>query len=258
MGERMSTKALLSAFGVMLFTVSSAAAQEKPGTLAALEFQKPKNGMVRQYEDGRKQKAAWHRRQKDPQPLLVWQILSGDSTGSYIVGRVRKHWSDFDKPAVSTQAELEEFQKVVGNYTDSIVARFYNSLPEISNPDVPGRPPQLDEVITFRVRYGKESDFRSAVSRVYDAVQKTNWSVHYEWYVLHSGGDLGTYVLFLPRADWADFEGEVDVNPFRKMLTDAFGKADADSIIDRIDTSVQSETSEIIQFRSDLSDLPNK
>ena len=254
----MRTRMLLSAFGVMLFAVFSVAAQEKPGTLAALEFQKPKNGMVKQYEDGRTQKAAWHKQQKDPQPLLVWEILSGDSTGTYIVGRLGKHWSDFDKPATPAQAELEEFQKVVGNYVDSIVARYYDLMPEISNPDRSGTPPKLDEIITFHVRYGNESDFRSAIGRVYDAAQKTKWPVHYEWYVLHSGGDVGTYVLFLPRANWADFEDKVDVNPFREMLKDAFGQAEADSIVDRIDTSVQSETSEIIQFRPDLSDLPSK
>ena len=49
---------LLSAFAVILFAASSVAAQEKPGTLAVLELQKPKNGMVKQYEDGRTQKAA--------------------------------------------------------------------------------------------------------------------------------------------------------------------------------------------------------
>src|ERR1035438_7612167 len=55
-GGQMRTKKLLSAFAVMLFAFS-VVAQEKPGTLAALEFQKPKNGMVTQYENGRKQKA---------------------------------------------------------------------------------------------------------------------------------------------------------------------------------------------------------
>ncbi|HME32486.1 MAG TPA: hypothetical protein VKG65_07030, partial [Terriglobales bacterium] len=45
----------------------------------ALEFQKPKSGMTTQYEAGRKQKAEWHKQQKDPQPLFVWETLSGDS-----------------------------------------------------------------------------------------------------------------------------------------------------------------------------------
>ena len=253
----MRVRTLLAAFGVMLFTVSMLA-QAQPGTVAALEFQKPKNGMVTQYEAGRKQKAAWHKQQNDPQPLLVWETLSGDNTGTYIVGRLGQHWADFDKPPISDQADLEEYQKVVGSSVESLVSRYYELMPKISNGENSGGPSKFAEIITFHVRYGKGSDFRSAVSRIYDATKKTNWPVHYEWYTLASGGNTGTFVLVLPHANWADFEDKPDVKPFRDMIKEAFGQAEADSIVDRIDASVMSETSEIIQFRPDLSYLPGK
>jgi len=254
----MRMRTVLSVVGVMLFAAVSVVAQDKPGTLAALEFQKPKSGMVPQYEAGRKQKADWHKQQKDPQALMVWETLSGDNTGTYIVGRLGQHWSDFDKPAIPDQADTAEFQKVLGNYVDSLVGRYYDFMPKISNPDSSTMPPKFSEIITFHVRYGKGSDFRGAISRVYEAGQKTKWPVHYEWYVLANGGDTGSYVLVLPRANWADFEDKPDVKPFRDMLKDAFGQAKADSIVDGINASVQSETSEIIQFRPDLSYLPSK
>jgi hypothetical protein len=118
--------------------------------------------------------------------------------------------------------------------------------------------PKFDEILTFHLRYGKGSDFRSAITRVYDAALKTKWPLNFEWYALASGGDTGTYVLVLPRSSWADFEEKPAVKPFRDMLKDAFGQAEADSIVDRIDGSVQSETSEIIQFHPELSYLPGK
>ena len=43
--------------GFAILAAVATPAQDKPGTLAPLEFQKPKSGMVKQYEDGRKQKA---------------------------------------------------------------------------------------------------------------------------------------------------------------------------------------------------------
>ena len=248
---------LLAAFAVMLFAFS-VVAQEKPGTIAALEFQKPKNGMETQYENGRKQKAAWHKQQNDPQPLLVWETLTGPDTGTYIVGRVNQHWSDFDKPPIPDQADLEEYNKVVGNYVESVTAMYYESMPKVSNSPSSGMAPKFDEVVTFHVRYGKGSDFRSAISRIYEAAQKTKWPVNFEWYTLASGGRTGTYVLLLPRSSWADFEEKPDVKPFRDMLKEAFGQAEADSIVDRIDRSVENETSEIIQFHPELSYLPGK
>ena len=254
----MRTRTLLSVFGLMMLTALSIVAQQQPGTLAALEFQKPKSGMTTQYEEGRKQKAEWHKQQKDPQPLFVWETLSGDSTGTYIVGRLGQHWADFDKPPIPDEADVAEYNKAIGGYVDSLVSRYYEYLPKISNSSGGAMPPKFDEIITFHVRYGKGSDFRSAINRIYDAAQKTKWPLHYEWYVLANGGATGTYVLVLPRSSWADFEDKPDVKPFRDMLKDAFGQAEADSIVDRIDSSVQSETSEIIQFRPDLSYLPGK
>jgi hypothetical protein len=254
----MKRKHWLSAWGIVLWVACSLWAQEKPGTVAALEFQKPKNGMVPQYEAGRKQKAAWHKQQNDPLPLFVWETLSGDNTGTYIVGRLGQHWADFDKPAIPDETDLAEFQKAVGAYVDSVTARYYEYMPKISNPTDAKMPAKFAEIFTFYVRYGKESDFRSAIGRVYDAGLKTKWPVNYEWYELANGGATGVYVLVLPRNSWADFEDKPDVKPFRDMLKDAFGQAEADSILDRIDGSVQKETSEIIHFHPELSYLPGK
>ena len=244
--------------GIVLWVACSLGAQEKPGTIAALEFQKPKNGMVPQYEAGRKQKAAWHKQQNDPQPLLVWETMSGDDTGTYVVGRLGQHWADFDKPPISDEADLAEFQKVVGGYVDSVIARYYEFMPKVSNPTSDKLPSKFAEIVTFYVRYGKYSDFRSAMARVTEAAAKTKWPPNYEWYELASGGLAGVFVLVLPHNSWADFEDKPEGKPFREMLKDAFGQPEADSITERFDNSVQKETSEIVKFRPDLSYLPGK
>ena len=41
---------LSTALSVLLLVALSASAQNQPGNIAALEFQTPKNGMVKQYE----------------------------------------------------------------------------------------------------------------------------------------------------------------------------------------------------------------
>ena len=254
----MITKKLLSAFGITVLAAISGFAQEKPGTIASLEFQTPKSGMAREYENGRKQKAEWHKQQKDALPLMVWETISGDHTGTYIVGRLGQHWADFDKPSVPEQADVEEFNKVIGAYVQSIVTRYYALLPKVSKPPESAGPSKFSEVITFRVRPGKGEDFRSAMTRTTEAIEKTKWPVHYHWYVLANGGTVPTYVLVLPHDNWADFEDKPDMKPFPEMLKDAFGQAEADSILKRFDSSTETETSEIVQFRPDLSYLPKK
>jgi hypothetical protein len=163
----MITKKLLSAFGIMLVSAIPGFAQEKPGTIAALEFQTPKSGMVKQYEDGRKQKVEWHKQQKDTQPLFVWETISGDHTGTYIVGRLGQHWADLDKPSVPEQADLDEYNKVIGANVQSLVTRYYALLPKVSKPPESTVPSKFSEVLTFRVRPGKGDDFRSAMTIIF-------------------------------------------------------------------------------------------
>jgi len=252
------TNRWLAAVSFALMAVSSLVAQSNPGTILQLEFQKPKNGMVPQYEDGRKQKAAWHKQQNDKMPLLVWEIISGDDTNTYIVGQPPQHWADFDKPSIPEEQDLAEFNKVIGNYVESVKTRFYEFMPKLSNPPASQLPLKYEEVVVFRTRYGRDADFRSAIGRIHDAGTQTKWPVNYEWYLLANGGASGEWVLVIPHDNWAGFEEQPNVKPFRDMIKDAFGQSEADSIMSRIDSSVTSETSSIIQFRPDLSYIPGK
>ncbi len=253
----MKRNQLLSAVGIMLFVVGSLAAQEK-GNLASIEFQKVKGSNVPQYEAGRKQKAAWHKQQNDPLPLLVWETMSGDNTGTFLVGHFGQHWADYDKPVVTDEADLAEFQKVVGNYVESVTTRYYEFMPKVSNESGDMTPAKFSEIFIYQVHSGKDSDFRSGIERVHDAAVKTKWPVTYGFYELVNGGTTGTFVLSIPHKSWADFEDKPDVKPFRDMLKEAFGQAEADSIVERFDHSIEKESSEIIRFRPDLSYLPGK
>jgi hypothetical protein len=252
----MSMKKVLAATGVMLLGVVSGFAQDKPGTIASLEFQKPKNGMVKQYEEGRKTKAAWHKQQKDTQPLMVWQVISGEGTGTYIVGRLGQHWADLDKPSVPDQADLDEFTKVIGPAVESLTTQYYEYLPKDSKPLDSPTPSKYSEVIVYHARQGKGADFRAAITKTTEAIEKTKWPVHYYWYSLVNGGRTGTYVLVIPHPNWADFEDKPDMKPFPEMLKDAFGQADADALMKKFDDATESETTEINEFRADLSYLP--
>ena len=247
---------LLAVCVTVFLAALSVAAQEDKSTVTALEFQTPKNGMTQQYEAGRKAKAAWHKQQKDPEMLFVLQVLTGEHTGSYIVGRGGMHWADFDKPAVSDAADEEEYNKVIGAYVEKRTASYFESLPKVSNPGPQGA--KYTSVTSFHVRYGKGDDFRSAMGRMYDAAQKTKWPFHYRWERLANGGPGGTYVLLVDHANWASFEDDPAIKPLRDVLREAFGEQEAMSVIERLNGSIESTYSEIVEFRGDLSYIPEK
>jgi len=246
--------AILCAVG---FFVVGAPAQDKPGTIAGLEFQSPKNGMVKQYEDGRKAKAEWHKQQKDKDALFVSEVLTGENTGSYIVGRFGMHWADMDKPSVTDAADLEQYRKAVGPYVEKLTTAYYEFLPKWSNPS-PDMSAKYIEVVSFHLRYGKGDDFRSAVAKVVEANQKLKVPYYYSWYRLANGGPGGTYVLTTDHANWASFEDDPAVKPLRDRLREVFGEQEATSVIERLNSSIESTYSDLIQPRPDLSYIPAK
>ncbi len=247
---------LVSVCVTVFLAALSTAAQEDKSTVTSLEFQTPKNGMIQQYEAGRKAKAAWHKQQKDPEMLFVLQVLTGEHTGSYIVGRGGVHWADFDKPAVSDAADEEEYNKVIGSYVEKRTASYFESLPKVSNPGPPGA--KYTSATSFHIRYGKGDDFRSAIARMSEAAQKTKWPYHYHWERLANGGPGGTYVLLVDHANWASFEDDPAIKPLRDVLREAFGEQEAMSVIERLNGSIESTYSEIVEFRGDLSYIPGK
>jgi hypothetical protein len=48
------------------------------------------------------------------------------------------------------------------------------------------------------------------------------------------------------------------VKPLRDILREAFGEQEAMSVIERLNGSIESTYSEIVQFRPDLSYIPGK
>jgi hypothetical protein len=253
----MIAKKLLCALGVALIAAVSGFAQEGPKEIAAIEFQTPKNGMLKQYEEGRKQKVEWHKQQKDAQALYVFEVLTGEGTGSFLVGRFGVHWADLDKPSVSDAADLEQYQKLIAGSVEKLTASYYEDMPKWSNPSK-DMSAKYTEVITFHLRYGKGDDFRSAVMRVHEAREKMKSPSHYSWHHLVDGGPGGTYVLTIDHANFASFEDDPAVKPLRDDLRAAFGEQEAMSVIERLNGSVEGTYSELIQFRPDLSYIPGK
>lgn len=245
---------------MLMLAPAPASAQDKPASITTVETQTPKTGAYAQYEAGRKQLAAWRKQANDPSPLFVFANITGDETGSYEVVSMDQHWADLDKPAVTMQDSVAEYEKVMAEANPRVVTRIYEHLTDVSSPADPNMtaPPKFSEIITFHVKYAKRVQFRGAMTLIHSAAEKANWPVKFDWYALYSGGPLPTYVLVEGHANWADFEEKPDVKPLRDVLKDSFGQAEADAVMHNLDDSIESESSNVIVYRPDLSYIPAK
>ncbi len=239
----------------MLLLALPVATQEEEGNIAMVVTIKAKDGMRQQYEEGVKRHGEWHRQQNDPWTWEVWEFISGENTGAYGAGTFGHRWEEFDTAPVSREADSADVQKNIAPFQKSVIVQFYAYLAKVSRPEEGEGLAPMSAGIEFQVRQGKNEEFNHLVGKFHKAIEKTNWPVHYKWYALVNGGAGGTYVLVLPRENWASFAQPEKLFP--AMLEEAYGRQEAESLLERWSKAVKGTRSSISRTRPDLSYFPS-
>jgi hypothetical protein len=236
---------------------TSVLAQQKPGNLILIGELMPKPAAVQPFEQGLKQLAAWHVSVNDPQSRAVFQQITGEKRGTYLIVLRGMHWADLDRSTPSDEQEQAEFSKAMGDTVASHVVRTYEEIPRLSHPGLPARnrPSKYYEIDTFHVPLGKQNRFAAAVARFREAIEKTKTPGEFVCTVLSEGGEFGTWELVFGHDTAAEFGGP----PPDEILKNAFGSKEADSIVQEFsDLTGGFFTEEVVQFRPDLSYFPSE
>jgi hypothetical protein len=213
---------------------------------------KVKPGMEAKFEEGLKRHNDFHRRLGDPMALSTCQVESGPNTGAYVRIAGERHWKDFDAEAANAKADAADTAVNTDPYIASAETLYYRLLPDVSR--MRESPAAMYAIAFYHVKFGKTDDFVRAIGKISEGIGKTQWPVHYAWFALVNGGDAPEFVLSMPRDKWADFAPPE--KPFDKMLEEAYGRSEAESILETFDHSVSGVSSEIIGCRADLSYAP--
>ncbi len=248
-------KRIVCALWLASLLTIAAAAQMPSEAIARIGIFRPKPGMTRQFEQGRKTHNEWHRKQNDQWTWNTWEVVIGENTGQYITGTFGHKWEDFDTWASKfEQADTADAATNLEPYTAYSVPLLSNYRADVSRPPAGDTPTALAQVIHFRVKQDGEMEFNQAIRKTHEAIQKTNWPAHYLWYELVSGGEQPHFVLVLPHNSWADFK---ELEPsFDKMLENGLGKEEAQAVLKSFGTTIESQRSEVLRYRPDLSYRP--
>jgi hypothetical protein len=253
-GEMKLVRGVMPICAFILAATYAFAQQPDQPNLAWIEYQRPKPGMSKQFEEGRKQKASWHRERGDTVPLYVWETLMGEGTGTYLVGLLNQTWAGLDRPAAEESAESDEFARAIGPTVERVVSRLFSARLDLSRPPADPAPSAYAALLSFKVRYGRMAEFNSLVQMYYEATGKAENVQPFIWYDLVYGGEGGTVVLSLPRNSWQDLAPTA--RSTRALLEETLGSAKADLFTRTLAEVVESQSSELIRFRPDLSYIP--
>jgi len=233
--------------------------QQKPGSLMITQEDTVKVGAREQYEGGRKQLATWQASIKDPHALVVFQVRTGESRGNYVLVRRGLQWADLDKELVTAAQHQAQIDKAIGDSRIKSVTKMYEEVAELGHDtgETSNRPAKYYEIDTFHVPLGKTRIFVAAIARFREAIEKTKTSLDTSWYSLDEGGEYGTWVMVVSHNTWASFDDPAVKSP-PEILRDAFGPNEGQAVVEQIESACGGFfTSEVVEFRPDLSYFPN-
>lgn len=250
------TVALAILFG--LAPVFPALAQPA-GNVALINRQTPKPGMAEKYEAARKKHMGWHKAQKDSWGWFTWEVVSGESSGTYFTGTFGHAWKDFDGREKFEQQDDADVNKTIGPTLAGVFGSYYVRRADLSLTPPSGDPPSAYSLLTyFRVKPDGVNDFVEGVKKVNEGIKKTSYpqAGPSGWFQLVNGGEGPLFVLSQGRASWAAFAP--NDKTLDQMMEEAYGKEQGAAILASLRKTIHSSRTETIKYRADLSYVPAK
>jgi hypothetical protein len=229
---------------------------QKPEKVAYFHLNRVKPGMVAQYETTRKQHWLWHKKLGDTWSYYVWQIVSGEATGAYVISSFGHTWKEVDE-SDQLVAGPEDPAGNVEPYLDSELECYFLYRSDLSL--APQEFSPTGKVAVTRVLLKPESvnDFVNGIRKVNAAIRKTGYPLGgaTRWFELVSGGESPQFLQLSDRTNWAAFAQSTD-KELEAMLEGTYGKKDGAAILRAVRSAIRSQHLEAWQYRPDLSFLP--
>ncbi len=235
---------------------STVAAAQQPGDIAYIHLNRVKPGMTTQYETTRKRHWLWHKKLGDTWSFQVWQIISGEATGAYVISSFGHTWKEVDE-SDQLLAGDEDPGADVSPYLDSESESYYRYLPDLSLAPQAFSPAPKLAVTRFLLKPEAVDNFLDGVKKISQAVRRTGYPLAgpVRWYQLVTGGEGPQFLLLSDRANWAAYEPST-----RKTLDDlmeeSYGKEQGAALMRSVRSAVRFQYLETWQYRPDLSFFP--
>ena len=240
---------------VVLVSMSVSAQTAPPDSVTEVLRQKPRQGMVQEYEASRKKHMAWHKAQNDTWAWDVFEITTGPDTGGYLIASGNHQWKEMEEwDAKLGDADGADSRASMGATIDSTKRAYWTQLNSISRLPAANERQPLLTVTFYRVKPGSDAALRAAIGKVNIALDAEKFPLHTVWYVLSNGGAGPTYAVVVPRTGL----GEMAPSPsLLQVLEKHLGKPAADALAKSFYDNIVSTESEMLRRRPDLSYVPN-
>lgn len=216
----------------------------------------PKDGMRAQFDAGYRKHLEWHATHFDPLVWYGWYVTHGPRAGMFIDGSFGAPFAAFDQ-RVAPADDAKDAERSFLGFAEPTFPMAYRVRRDLSSgtPLERWQPTPLVDVHRYRVKLGRSSHFELLARRMRNALEAAGAKdVAYTWYQGVAGTGTPEYMLMVSRSGWAAFDvGPGDLEGVLATLDDATTRRE---LLMGLAASVDEVTSEVWQYRSDLSLIP--
>jgi hypothetical protein len=243
------------AFAISL-AMGAAAASQSSEDIAYFHLNRVKPSMTVQYETARKRHWVWHQKMGDTWSFHVWQIVSGEASGTYMVCSFGLSWKEVDESDQKVGGEEDDSGARVEPYLDAEWESYYRYLPQLSVASNGGFSPSAKLAVTrLLLKPEQVGAFVAAETKIRAAMRRAGYTGPVRWYQLVSGGETPQFLVLADRANWAAYEQSAE-EKLDSMMEKMYGKDQAARIMRDAHSAVRSQYVETWQYRADLSFVP--
>lgn len=233
----------------------AAPASAQEANLAEIILVQPVQGHSHPFEEGVRRHMDVLRDQGVDDAWLVWSVATGENTGQYLVGTFGRTWASFDEMPGDPEALQRSFRENIQPHVERAEASFWRMRGDLSRlASEGGAPSAFVQAYHYFPRLGGAEGFEAVVREIGAAAESQGWGEEWGVYELVNGGRHPHYVITMEGDRFADFE-EPSPN-MGQMLMAELGEDGAGALFQRYTDAVESETSEMLVWREDLSYMP--
>lgn len=211
----------------------------------------PKDGMVAELEAAIAKHLEWRISQGDPWTWNTYDKTIGTDILQYAIRSPNHAWSDFDEYDFAPKGQ-KHFVETVAPFIENFDSGIDTEISEFANWDESQQgPPALVQVINYDLKPGAEPAFMASMQKVYDAIKKENYPVHFGFLNNLVGLEAGTISAVITHNNWASMQ-EPEEN-MMALMNKVYGEKDAQGIFKDFMSAIDGMTNEVWAHRPDLS-----
>ena len=225
-------------------------------SVCQIYFERPKPGDIAGFEQSRKEHFQFHKSKGDTWTWNVYEVITGDNTGMYVVSTCGHSWKDLDAwEQKMGDADTQNANQVMGPHLMDNKSGVYTVRADISMQPADAPPAKFVTVTVYRIHPGTGDQFVSWISRLNALVRnEPSRQKNTTWMELINGGAGPTFVLVQNRKGWADVAPPEKSN--KDLAVAAWGQEQYDSQYKQFVQTIGSIYTEAAVYRPDLSYNP--